>query len=242
MRRLNPWLYIPKPRPSATKRLLVFHHAGASSAAYFPWIPILPASIEVVFAELAGRGSRSRDAPLTEMEEVISEFQRALEDCTDKPFSFFGHSLGGVVAYLLALEAERCGKRLPEHLFISSAQPSWSERRIECFDRPALINYMQKLGGTPLIVFDTEELLNLTLKLLRHDLKLLECPSPEMKPVNCPIHAFVGDSDLSVSVRNTEQWRYWTAKYFEVRVFTGGHFYLNEHRDELIREISTKMF
>lgn len=241
MQRLNPWLYIPRPEPAAQKRLLVFHHAGASSAAYYSWVQKFPASIEVVLADLPGRGPRFKETLLTDMEEVIAGFHGALEDCMDKPFSFFGHSLGGVVAYLLTIEEERCEKRLPEHLFISSAQPHWSEQHIEGSDRPALINYMRNMGGTPQIVFDTEEFLNLTLKVLRHDLKLLERPAPQMRPVNCPIHAFVGNSDSSVPVENAEQWRDWTTKLFDLRVFAGGHFFLTQYTDELIHEISQKM-
>jgi medium-chain acyl-[acyl-carrier-protein] hydrolase len=242
IQRLNPWLCIPRPEPAAKKRLFIFHHAGASSAAYYSWVPKFPASVEVVLADLPGRGTRFREALLTDTEEAVAGFRRALEDCMDKPFSFFGHSLGGVIAYLLTIEQERYGKCLPEQLFISSAQPCWSEQRAEGSDRVALINYLRNMGGTPQIVFDTEEFLNLTLRVVQHDLKLLERPAPEMRPVNCPIYAFVGDSDSSVSVENAEYWRYWTTRLFELRVFAGGHFFLNQYQDELIRDISRKMF
>ena len=242
IQRLNSWLYIPKPDPAARKRLLIFHHAGGSSAAYYPWVSKFPASVEVVLADLPGRASRFRETLLTDREEVIVGLCRALEDCQDKPFSFYGHSLGGVIAYLLALEQERCGKRLPEQLFLSGAQPHWSRQRTGGSDRESLVNYLRNMGGTPQIVFDTEEFLEMTLKVVRHDLKLLEYPAPQMRPVPCPIYSFAGDADVSIPVQNVEEWRYWTTNLFENRVFAGGHFFISQHQDELIQDICQKMF
>lgn len=241
MHRLNPWLYIPRPEPAAQKRLLIFHHAGGSSSAYYSWGSKFPASIEVVLSDLPGRASRFREALLTDRDEVIAGFLRALEDCMDKPFSFFGHSLGGVISYLLTIELERYGQHLPENLFISGAQPYWSRQRTEGYDRAALINYLRLMGGTPQIVFETEDFLNMTLEVVRHDLKLLEQPAAEMRPVNCPLYAFVGSSDASFPAGNAQDWRYWTTKLFDIRVFAGGHFFLNEYQDEMVRDISEKM-
>lgn len=242
IKRLNPWLYIPRPEPAASKRLLIFHHAGGSSAAYYSWVSKFPAAVEVVLADLPGRASRFREDLLTDREEVIAGLRRALEDCQDKPFSFYGHSLGGVIAYLLALEQEEHGKRLPEQLFLSGAQPYWSRQRIGGSDRASLVNYLRNMGGTPQIVFDTEEFLEMTLKVVRHDLQLLEHPAPRMRPAPCPIYSFAGDADVSIPVQNVEDWRYWTTNHFENRVFAGGHFFISQYQDELIQDICRRMF
>jgi surfactin synthase thioesterase subunit len=46
--------------------------------------------------------------------------------------------------------------------------------------------------------------------------------------------ALTGDADPQVTEAEAEAWRDHTAGAFELRVFRGGHFYLDSHAEEVI--------
>ena len=65
-----------------------------------------------------------------------------------------------------------------------------------------------------------------------------ECP-PEAT-VSCPIFAFVGDDD-EVATYEKVPWSERTSSEFTARVFTGHHFYLNDHLPELVSDVEGKL-
>ena len=71
---------------------------------------------------LPGRGARANEPALTEMEAVLDLAQAELNTISDKPFAFFGHSAGAVMAFALASRLERAGggAKKPFALFLSS--------------------------------------------------------------------------------------------------------------------------
>ncbi|HPT26380.1 MAG TPA: hypothetical protein PLZ95_08165, partial [Bryobacteraceae bacterium] len=57
------------------------------------------------------------------------------------------------------------------------------------------------------------------------------------EPLSLPIVAYRGASDPNVGEQHTTRWAEMTTGKFAERVFAGGHFYLDESRDDLIAAI-----
>ena len=97
------WVFVPRLRSRPVLRLYCFPHAGAAAHTYNRWPADLPESIELRAIQLPGRGQRSREAPIVRLEALLEALLTALRgEWEEAPFAFYGHSLGGLVAFELA--------------------------------------------------------------------------------------------------------------------------------------------
>jgi medium-chain acyl-[acyl-carrier-protein] hydrolase len=114
--------YLPKI-PTADSlvkvRLFCFPFAGAGASVYRNWHHTLPKSIEVCPVQLPGREERLLEVPFTCLELLVVELSKVIEPYLDRPFAFFGHSMGASISFELARHLRRMNQPLPVHLFIS---------------------------------------------------------------------------------------------------------------------------
>ena len=116
----SDWLVFPKPNQRASFRLFCFPYAGAGSMVYSSWPDGLPDHVEVISLLYPGRESCLRVSPFISMHPMINVLVEEIIPKLDRPFAFFGHSMGGLIAFELARELRRRQCSLPTHLFISS--------------------------------------------------------------------------------------------------------------------------
>ncbi len=64
--------------------------------------------------------------------------------------------------------------------------------------------------------------------------------SPETA-VSCPIYAFLGDDDPVATYENVAAWAEHTRSDFAIRVFRGGHHYINDNLTELVGDIENRI-
>ncbi|HYO99017.1 MAG TPA: thioesterase domain-containing protein, partial [Pyrinomonadaceae bacterium] len=69
---------------------------------YRTWPEKLPSGIEISAAHLPGRGKRMREAPYTALAPLVQATGEAILPHLDRPFAFFGHSMGAMIAFELA--------------------------------------------------------------------------------------------------------------------------------------------
>ena len=60
----------------------------------------------------------------------------------------------------------------------------------------------------------------------------------EEAPFGFPISAFGGSDDSDVPLAALEAWQEHTSTEIDVRLFPGGHFYLNDERPQLLRVLA----
>jgi glycosyltransferase involved in cell wall biosynthesis len=87
----------------AARRLFCFPHAGGGASAFARWERMLPAGVAVCPAQLPGRESRVSEPPLADMGALVQALAEAIQPHLGRPFAFFGHSMGAVVAFELAV-------------------------------------------------------------------------------------------------------------------------------------------
>ncbi|WP_254716813.1 thioesterase II family protein [Actinomadura sp. WMMB 499] len=108
----------PRPVRDPELRLVVFHHAGGSSAAYVPLVRALPGDWELLLLDLPGRGRLHRAPPETDMAALVAAATAEVMAWTGPPVALFGHSLGAIVAAETARSLRACGVR-PSWLGVS---------------------------------------------------------------------------------------------------------------------------
>lgn len=149
----------------------------------------------------------------------------------DKPFAFFGHSMGAILAYELAINMRQLFGVLPLRLFVSGARAPdlrREEKKISLMDDDELIEELRELNGTPEELLKDRSTMQLLLPLLRADFELLDAYVPkDERPLECPITVFGGLGDLEVSSGEIAAWRRYTQGEFSAHMLPGDHFFIN---------------
>lgn len=239
------WLHRPAARPRATVNLICFSHAGGAASSFRLWPAKLPSWVEVSAIQLPGRGGRWRESPIRSLPALVDAIIPALMPYLRRPFAFFGHSMGAVLASEVSRVLVENKGTPPLHLFVSSRRPPHlpsSEPHLHNLpDHEFIREIDQRYGGFPSELLHSPDLLTL-LAPLRADITALETfHAVKQAPLPCPISAFGGASDRRVPRDHLEAWRDQTDGPFRVRMFPGGHFYVDSQRDALLADISATL-
>ncbi|MFJ8600244.1 thioesterase II family protein [Streptomyces shenzhenensis] len=231
------WLVRREHRPDAAVDLYCFAHAGGSPGEYARWSDDLP-GVQVWAVQLPGRAVRRSEPSFTRMKPLVEAVVAAV--AFDRPFAFFGHSLGGLVAFEVARSLRDLGRRQPERLFVSSSPPPpLSARRATMHTLPdaeLAAEMERRWGPLPDEVRSNPELLKLVLDYTRSDFELFGTYEyVPGEPLDLPVSVFAGTEERD-TVR-FEDWRDHTRGPVAVQFLPGGHFYLRQERRELLRRV-----
>lgn len=208
------------------------------------WPQDLPQKVELCAIQLPGRENRMLEEPFDRLPPLIDAVREALESRLDKPFAFFGHSLGALVGFELARRLRREGGPQPEYLFVSgSGAPQLPDLTPNTYDLPdaEFVEELRRLNGTPEEVLDHPELMRLIIPMLRADFAVCQTYLyKDEPPLACPITAFGGLSDQEVSRDQVEAWREQTTS-FSCHMLDGDHFFLHSARPLILQVISREL-
>lgn len=244
----NPWINYVKSNPSASLRLFCFSYAGGNSYIFRPWSDRLSKTIEVCPIELPGRGFQMKSTPYKQIEPLVKAIGTAILPYLDKPFAFFGHSMGGLVGFELARFIRREYSLEPVHLFISGRRAPHVKNAkppIHDLTQAEFIQELRQLKGTPEAVLNNDELMELLIPILRADFAVLENYNyiPEA-PLNCPISVFGGLQDREVELEELEAWREQTSSSFTLKMLSGNHFFIHSSQSlllELMKQLTVSL-
>ncbi len=206
--------------------LLCLPCAGASATMYLRWRRLLPAWIRLVPVELPGRGARLAENFIENFDHMVTLLCTEQAEAMRGSFAIFGHSMGALLAYGMTQRLRASGKRLPQALLVSGS-PAPSQRDIERFpdkhDDAALIAELRKQGGTPEEVYESEELMRITLDVLGADYRICEtfCYMSS-SPLKLPLHVFGGKAD-DIEAERIDAWSVEAGANFNLVWFDTGH-------------------
>ncbi|MFF9117621.1 thioesterase II family protein [Streptomyces massasporeus] len=228
------------PEPDAL-RLICFPHAGGAASAYQPLSRRLRPHVEVRAVQYPGRQDRRLETPVADIGELAAVVAGKLQDDeTAAPFAFFGHSMGALVAYETARILQERGAPSPRRLFLSARGAPGPRRSPHDVlpDDDAILTAVRRLGGPGVTLLDDPELVAMVLPALRADYAALAAYSwTPREPLHTPITVLCGDADPVVSVEEAAGWGAFTRAETEVRVFPGGHFYVDRCLDDVAEAV-----
>lgn len=239
------WLAGYQPNPRAALRLFCFPYAGGAASVFHLWSKFLSPNIEVCPIQLPGRGARMAEPPLRRMDALVEVLSRELAPYFDKPFAFFGHSMGAVIGFELAHRLLQQRQFAPVHLFVSGRRaPQIPDHEPPTYNLPErdFLEALRQLEGTPPEVLEHEELMQLLMPLLRADFELIQTYEyTERAPLACPLTAFGGVEDAEVNREELEAWREQTNAAFKLRMLPGDHFFLNKAQSQFLEILSHEL-
>jgi medium-chain acyl-[acyl-carrier-protein] hydrolase len=227
-------------------RLFCFPFAGGSAPVFAGWGALLKPEIEVWAAQPRGRGMRFREAPYQSVAEMVEDYLSVLRLNLDMPFAFYGHSLGGLVAFELTRQLQAEGLTAPEHLFIGASVPpslGLIHPEIHHLVDNQFVNAIQeRYAGIPSAVLNEPELMDMFLPVLKADFTAYErYKFTQETPVNCSLTAFAGIDDPGITARVIENWERHTQGTFILHTVPGDHFFLTLSREFVITTIKKSL-
>ncbi|WP_336317607.1 thioesterase II family protein [Streptomyces lavendofoliae] len=241
----EPRWFVSKSSGGPTRlRLLCLPYAGGSASVFKGWEHHLPAGTAVMAVQLPGRADRWREEPLTDLEVIADTLCELFQVHVDEPFAVFGHSMGALIALVLARKLSRKHGREPVRLFFASCNAPLPERPLPALGRLDDAGLRAQLSalGLPDEVLADEELMEITLPLVRADLHVADAyldRSPER--LHCPVTAFHGADDPLVSGQDMAQWARTTRGPFTLRSVPGAHVFDRRGWSHVLKTINADL-
>jgi medium-chain acyl-[acyl-carrier-protein] hydrolase len=200
----------------------------------------MPPDIEVCALQFPGREERFREVPFTDVHALVAALSRVLYPYElSRPFAFYGHSMGAIVAYELAQLLQRQYGLSPLHLFVSARNaPHIVDPRPALYALPdrEFLDELRRLDGTPRELLDNPD--PAWLHLLRADFAVNEAYRfGGHPPLPVGISAYGGRTDPRVATADIEPWRQHTSAAFAFRLFESGHFFVQEERAQVVSAV-----
>ncbi|HWO66724.1 MAG TPA: alpha/beta fold hydrolase [Umezawaea sp.] len=238
------WIQRPRPNPDARLRLVCLPYSGGRASVFKGLAANLPDDVEVCAVELPGHGRRLGEAPMTRLRPLVERLTDVVEGVRP-PFVLLGYSVGALIAFETAHEFARRGLPGPRALFVAAARaPHLRSARppLHELSRAELVDGLHRLAGQHNALLDDEELVDVMMPVIRADLGLDETYEPRRgNPLDCPIAAFGGSADWTVSRAELKAWGEHTTGEFFATTLPGGHFFLDSARLRFARALTDEI-
>jgi pyochelin biosynthesis protein PchC len=225
-----------RPQKNPSMRLVAFPWAGASASSLRPLCDALAretSAIELHVVAYAGRSHRRGTPSARSLDDVVEDVlpsMRALRG----PVALYGHSFGAVVAFDVALAAERRGAPVSCLVAAARAAPSVDlSRDASTFDDAELAGLLARERNEPSLA-DDPEMRALFFPPLRQDL-LLSKHYRSDAVIDAPIIALHGRADDMVDEASMRGWRRHTRGSFRVEHVEGAHLFVRDRAYETAR-------
>ncbi|MER7770505.1 alpha/beta fold hydrolase [Kitasatospora sp. NPDC096140] len=226
------------PEPARTV-LYCLPNAGGGGTQYLSWRRLMPDTLWVQPVQLPGRENRVLEDPRFEAEEVAE----ALAGHVDRPYVLYGHSMGGRLAWEVAVELIRREARLPERLYVA-ANPAPRENspwagRWAALSEEELFEEVVALGGVPPQVQEHPALGRRVARILAADVAWLAGRGSGGRdaPLPIPIVALAGEGDPLVRPAHMAGWADCTSEEFQLHMIAGGHLFHAEKAEAVTSSI-----
>ncbi|MBE5096681.1 thioesterase [Bacillus thuringiensis] len=226
--------------------LFCLPYAGGSESIYANWKKYLDPSIELHAIKLSGRGKRFNESLYSSLDKAIEDIYSQIKPYLHKPFIFFGHSMGSLLAYELAYKVKQLNGVNPFHMFLSGGKTPQGyaneNKKIHLFPNEEFKNEIKQMGGTPQEILDNPELLDIFIPILKSDFKIIEnyIFSSDNFKFDCNITVLHGRKD-DISEEEILRWKLYTKKNCNIVPFEGGHFFINECTESIVKLINQEI-
>ncbi len=236
------WLDTFNPNPDAKLRIFCFPYAGGSPAVFRNWSNFLPKDIELTAICYPGRERRFVEPLCSEMSQLIEALYKDIQSVLDIPYVFFGHSLGALISYELAMRIQGARLQSPRKLIVSAKRPPnlpLTSTAISSLPDNLFLAELKKLNGTPARIYESDELMAFFMPIIRADFRLNEqYQFSHCELLNCPIDAWLGNEDC-ISDKEMREWFELTTGQTSIKTFNGDHFFIDDDQEYIVSQLLT---
>lgn len=240
----DPWIVRHRSNPDARMRLFCFSYAGGGASIYRSWHEALPSDIELCAIQLPGRENRAGEAPFTRMTPLLETVAASLDPYLDRPFAFFGHSMGALVSFELSRYLRRTRATSPIALYLGAFRaPHRPNPNIKIHHLPSeVFKVVLRAEGIAEMVLQNAELMEAMLPTLRADFEVCDTYEYyEEAPLDCPLTIFGGLEDVRISRTDLEGWPLHGSQECNLTMFPGAHFFVHSAQDQLCAAIAGRL-
>ena len=234
------WVRFFRQAPDERVRLFCFPFAGGGASAFLPWKKLLPDYISLVPVQLPGHEDRFEEKAIMNAERMYEAMYEGLRPYFSSNMAFFGHSMGGLLAFQFARYMLGRGETVPVHLFLSAApvpvRPP--EMTGESSEEEEFLRRILQSGTVPEAVMLDEASLQIVKKTLLSDHELLlSMLDGRTDPLAVPVTIMAGERDRLVPLERVQEWRNFTSGSCNMLTWPGGHFYVRRWLDDIVKAI-----
>lgn len=225
--------------------LICLPFAGGNKFSYRQYAEKAPPFLHITTLEYSGRGSRIKEPLMPDIHKMTDDLYNQIRNKVDHiNYAIYGHSLGGLLAYLLTRKLLQNNHKAPLHLFITGTSgpsaPERLEKKRSLLNKEDFIKEIKEFGGMPDEILQNEELLYFFEPILRSDFKASEnyFHTPQA-PFNIPVTVITG-TDEDMEKEEIETWQKETTQVVDFKVMEGNHFFIYNYIEEILGIISNK--
>lgn len=243
----SPWLITHRADNAehVRVRLFCFHYAGATASIFRSWLGAIPNAVELIAVQLPGREYRLTEPLLTDMGQIATALVEILPPLLDKPFVFFGHSMGALLGFDVIRSLRARGLRQPELLIASgrnAPQFRWRDAGTQALPDDEFIAAVRDYNGMPEALLAEESMRELWLPRLRADLTVSAMYEyVEQRPLDCPIVVMFGADDGLVSDAGLQGWLTQTTGSVRFFRYPGSHFFLHSANQLVLAKVHAEL-
>lgn len=239
------WTLRHRTKTPTRLRLICFPHAGAGASCFAPWGSALEAAgIEMRAIQYPGREARLHEPSFTDVSSMVEALAVAWPDIAgNEPYACFGHSMGAVLAFELALKLQRTRTRPgPLALFLSGRNPAHTPSNLPPIhllpDAEFLDAIESRYGRLPAELRAHQDALDVIVPILRADFTLVKSYVRTIADqVYTPLTILGGESDPWTTPADLAEWSRYSYSATKVHMLPGDHFFHQQNRPAIVEII-----
>jgi surfactin synthase thioesterase subunit len=215
----------------------MFPHAGGGRLYYKDFKNIFK-HFEFSVIQYPGREEKyGIDMPDT-LNELADKIFKEYQDLFKSDYVMWGHSMGSTVGYEVAKRCEKILNNPPMVFFSSGASAPCnsltSKVKLSIDSDKDFEELMELYGGISDELRHNKDFCDYFYPIIRGDMKIISgYRDDEYIKLRCPVRLIEGDEDTSV----IDKWKFYTDFDINVKYYSGGHFFINDHKQEIANYI-----
>lgn len=211
-------------------RIIFFPYVGGQSLSFKPLAEALPKAWELWALDPPGHGWAGGDL-LTDFNQMVRLYFSQLPEVFQGNFYFYGHSLGGMVAYKLTQLLENENIR-PGGIFIGASPIPHRLSEYEYLlgkDKHQLMDFFSRFGEIPKAFVENSRLLLHYVSHIEADIKVFLSSDIRRSPViSTPMTVLYSREDTFFNYENIYEWDIYGHNVFFKEV-KGNHIFIQSH-------------
>lgn len=242
---IKNWLPRWGSRPEAKIRIYCLSYAGGGASIYYTWNNFFSTNVEICPVQLPGREERLNESPIKDFETLIAVLLPMVAKTIDRPYAIYGHSLGACLGYELARRL-LVQYHLPPVCYFGGAHRSpcvpYYYSSVKFMSDEEMLKMVSRFNGLPPAFFESQEIIDLMVPLLRSDLLL--CESYQHQPgssLDSDMVIFWGKFDSNISHEKLSAWPKHSNRNVQMIALDGDHFFIKTHKLDVLEKIRTTL-